>query len=97
MKSYASEILQRRVSEGKISSSVGSDIMDRLIRKADGVFLWLHLALLDLCNGLSQYRDSDNELYARLDQMPDGLNNLYEDIWTRINKDSAIYRKHAAL
>ncbi|KAI0412517.1 hypothetical protein F5X98DRAFT_320824 [Xylaria grammica] len=96
MEKYASETIQPHISNGRISSSVGSDITNRLTRKADGVFLWLRLALQDLIRGL-QYIDSDRELYARIEQMPDDLNKLYADIWTRINEDSLIYRKDAAL
>ncbi|KAI0854712.1 hypothetical protein F4860DRAFT_522539 [Xylaria cubensis] len=96
MKNYASKTIQPYISKGRISLSVGSDITDRLTRKAEGVFLWLRLALNDLTNGLRSF-DSDNELYARLEQMPADLNKLYEDIWTRINEDSAIHRKDAAL
>ncbi|GAW16747.1 hypothetical protein ANO14919_061840 [Xylariales sp. No.14919] len=93
---YASKTIRPYISNGRISSSVGSNITYQLTHKADGVFLWLRLALQDLIRGL-QYIDSDRELFARLEQMPDDLNKLYADIWTRINEDSAIYRKDAAL
>ncbi|KAI0201460.1 hypothetical protein F4808DRAFT_469749 [Astrocystis sublimbata] len=97
MRKYASKSLQPHVRKNRLSESVASDITERVTRKANGVFLWLRLAVSDLCNGLPQYRDSDDDLYTRIDQMPAELNALYEDIWTRINKDSAIYRKDAAL
>ncbi|KAI1176639.1 hypothetical protein F4777DRAFT_545378 [Nemania sp. FL0916] len=93
---YASKTIQPYISNGRISSSVGSRIMDELTYKADGVFLWLRLAVSDLVRGL-QNVDSEMELYARLQQMPSDLYKLYEDIWTRINEDSPIYREDAAL
>ncbi|KAI1110650.1 hypothetical protein F5Y14DRAFT_428311 [Nemania sp. NC0429] len=96
MENFVSKAIQPFVSKGRISSYVGKYFMETLIRKAEGVFLWLRLALDDLVRGL-QNSDSDKELYVRLEQMPADIYKLYEDIWTRINEESAIYRAAAAL
>ena len=77
----------------------GPDFPDRMLRymvsKAEGVFLWLHLATRSLLQGWEN-GDDMTELESRLEALPGGLAELYADIWSRLNDDSAIYRKVAA-
>ena len=67
-----------------------------LLEMADGVFLWVALAVRSLCRGLMN-GDTFEEIEIRLHQMPQGLQSLYQNMWSRLNEDQAVYREEAAL
>ncbi|KAK3367650.1 hypothetical protein B0H63DRAFT_363599, partial [Podospora didyma] len=71
-------------------------IVPHLVSAAEGVFLWVVLVLDSLRRGLHN-GDTWAELEQRLYSMPRGLSNLYNDMWSRLNDDEAIYRKAGAL
>ncbi|KAL2204443.1 hypothetical protein CC79DRAFT_1400618 [Sarocladium strictum] len=73
------------------------DLIDSVCRKAEGVFLWLELALRDLITGFIN-GDSYDELGERLDHLPSELEDLYWDMWSRLNGTSSarIYHQTAA-
>jgi hypothetical protein len=66
------------------------------VGKAEGVFLWVRLALKTILKGLKQ-EDSWIELCRRLEVLPKGLEELYSHMWSRLNEDEPIYRMEAAL
>lgn len=66
-----------------------------LVGKAEGVFLWLRLASDSLVRGLKN-NDSEEMLYQRLEEMPNDLHEFYNDMWTRLNEDTKLYRETAA-
>jgi hypothetical protein len=67
-----------------------------LVGKADGVFLWLCLAIKDLKRGFAN-GDGPKHLQRRIDRLHGDIESLYEDMWSRMNKDEDIYRETAAL
>jgi hypothetical protein len=68
-----------------------------LVNKAEGVFLWLLLAIKSINEGIS-YHDSTETLRERINRLPKGLDSLYEDMWARAGGDSpSEYRQTAAL
>ncbi|KAK1724250.1 uncharacterized protein BDZ83DRAFT_623479 [Colletotrichum acutatum] len=67
-----------------------------LVDKAEGVFLWLCLAIQSLNRGLDHENNLD-ELEQRIRSLPTGLSNLYKDMWARLNDDQLLYRQKAAL
>ncbi|POS80025.1 hypothetical protein DHEL01_v201571 [Diaporthe helianthi] len=67
-----------------------------LATKAEGVFLWLVLVVQSLNRGFSN-GDSVTDLRKRMETSPKRLNDLYKDMWARLNDDMDIYRKDAAL
>lgn len=67
-----------------------------LVTSAEGVFLWLVLAVESINRGLRN-GDSSEDLHKRVRSLPRGLNDLYKDMWERLNEDSAFYRESAAL
>ncbi|KAI1416956.1 hypothetical protein F5Y13DRAFT_102746 [Hypoxylon sp. FL1857] len=95
MREYASAKIQPYVSNGQISKDTGSDITNLLLRKAEGVFLWLRLASDSLVRGLMN-NDPTDILYQRLREMPNDLYKLYDDMWSRMNEDTRLYRETAA-
>lgn len=95
MEKFAAAQLQPYVNRGMISKSFGSDIKESLIEKAEGVFLWLHLASRSLIDGIEK-DDTEYILRQRLEEMPNELTKLYSDMWERMNGNSKLYREAAA-
>ncbi|KAI0883129.1 uncharacterized protein GGS22DRAFT_195372 [Annulohypoxylon maeteangense] len=69
---------------------------DILVEKAEGVFLWLHLAISSLIRGFKK-DDTIEVLYQRLGELPNELSLLYSEMWNRMNGDTTLYRQAAAL
>ncbi|KAL7947037.1 hypothetical protein V8C42DRAFT_364272 [Trichoderma barbatum] len=66
-----------------------------LVFKAEGVFLWLVLALESVKRGLRN-NDEQHEIRSRLSKLPSKLEELYADMWGRLGEDKSIYEKEAA-
>jgi hypothetical protein len=96
MLAFVHKELRPFLEEGSISMNFEKSLAERFIEKAEGVFLWLTLALKSVKSGLDK-GDCEEELSSRLEQLPNELENLYADMWTRLNEDSPIYRHKAAL
>jgi hypothetical protein len=63
--------------------------------RASGVFLWVTLVLKTLRSGLTN-GDDWSELLQRLELLPRTLQELYTQMWLRLNEDEPLYRKQAA-
>ncbi|KXH61279.1 hypothetical protein CSAL01_06594 [Colletotrichum salicis] len=70
--------------------------IDLLVEKAEGIFLWLWLAIKSLNRGLHHGNNSD-DLQQRIQSLLTSLSKLYNDMWTRLNADQPLYREKAAL
>jgi NACHT domain-containing protein len=70
-------------------------ILNELTRKANGVFLWLRVALRSLRRGFTVFED-EQELLQRLCVLPDDLDSLYQAMWRRLGDDQSLYRAQAA-
>lgn len=66
-----------------------------LVDKADGVFIWLVLALKTLQIGFEN-GDSEGELLSRIEELPSGIENLYEDMWKRLGVSESTYKEKGA-
>ena len=51
------------------------DLVEEIVTKADGVFLWVHLVVKSLLDGLNNY-DSISDLQRRLEVLPPDLRDL---------------------
>ncbi|KAL6809572.1 hypothetical protein J3E69DRAFT_181937 [Trichoderma sp. SZMC 28015] len=75
-----------------------SDFLDGLrrllVQKAEGVYLWLVMALESVKRGLRN-SDEQDEIYLRLSKLPSKLEELYADMWDRLGEDRHIYQKEA--
>ncbi|KAK3321261.1 hypothetical protein B0T19DRAFT_445026 [Cercophora scortea] len=67
----------------------------RICEMADGVFLWVSLAVKSLLDG-SEQGDELELLLQRLEVLPTDLHSLYQNMWERLNGSNAVYRKHAS-
>ncbi|KAF5630108.1 hypothetical protein F52700_7466 [Fusarium sp. NRRL 52700] len=79
---------------GHVSSNIFRYLRRDLVDKAQGVFLWLHLATRSIIEGIENH-DSEDMLYIRLHELPGDLEKLYTDMWQRSNAKSSVYRETA--
>jgi len=63
--------------------------------RASGVFLWVTLVLKTLRSGLTN-GDEWSELLQRLELLPSTLQELYNQMWLRLNEDKLLYHQQAA-
>jgi hypothetical protein len=73
----------------------GRELTEELVGRADGVFLWLHLALKSIRRGLAK-SDSWELILQRARGFPADLDQLYQSMWMRANVDSGMYERSAA-
>jgi hypothetical protein len=69
-----------------------AELVENIITKASGVFLWVHLVIASLIAGMS-HGDRVSDLQRRLDFLPPDLETLYEKILDSLNP---FYLEHAA-
>lgn len=93
----AEEVLTRFLSESfMIRQRVDRTVLvGKLIAKANGVFLWLRVALKSSKLGLTGDEDKQ-KLLRRLDGLPTDLDTLYRSMWSRLSDDASIYERDAA-
>lgn len=95
MYSFTRKELGLYVSDRVISEKSNAKLVQQLVEKAQGVFLWLHLATRSLTTGI-QNGDSEAMLFTRLKGFPSELLQLYSDMWKRMNENNSVYRETAA-
>ena len=82
------------------SMSIKAEDIDRffwlMTYKADGVFLWVYFALNSLLQGIRK-EDDFEALLTRLEDLPSGMERLYQQMWLRHNGDEQRYREEANL
>ncbi len=76
----------------RTSKTAISNIIKDIVRKAEGVFLWVDLAVKDQIRGIND-EDSLEQLEERLRILPSGLEDLYAHMLNNIQK---VHRKEAA-
>ena len=98
MQLYIRDTLELAYEKHPSNSIKAEDIDDfakMMTDKADGVFLWVHLALNNLIKGLRN-EDVFRVLLKRLEKLPSGMEQLYQQMWGRLNGDEQIYREEAS-
>lgn len=68
------------------------DLLDNIVYKAEGVFLWVELVVKDLIKGLKN-DDTLEQLQERVVSMPSDIEHLYGHMLSQIDK---VYRTQAA-
>lgn len=70
-----------------------TSMIQAVVQKADGVFLWVHLAVRELLEGFSN-EDSQEQMQERLRLLPDEIEGFYKQMLSRLKK---IYRAEASV
>ncbi|KAM0345605.1 hypothetical protein ACHAPU_006258 [Fusarium lateritium] len=94
MRAFVCKELRPFTSNGTISHDTYGMLENHLIWKAEGVFLWLYLATRNVKAGIL-HQDSEQTLLSRLQQLPNELEELYTDMWKRMNENNSIYAERA--
>ena len=66
-----------------------------MCNKADGVFLWVHYVLHNVCKGLKA-ADEIPDLRKRIDELPSEVIEMYKAMWQKNNRDHPIHAQQAA-
>ncbi|KAL8871949.1 MAG: hypothetical protein Q9198_007304 [Flavoplaca austrocitrina] len=86
-----SKLIQERVSLDESERYQAQDLLDGIVRQANGVFLWVVVAIKDVREGL-QEAASMNELSRMIKSLPSELEELYIRILSRIKP---VYKRDA--
>ncbi|KAF4447971.1 hypothetical protein F53441_8562 [Fusarium austroafricanum] len=80
--------------EGRLSKLMTKRITDILLEKAEGVFLWLVLAVNNVISGIRN-DETGETIIRKLSELPGELEGLYEEMWRRLNGNNPVYRQAA--
>ncbi|TPX09867.1 uncharacterized protein E0L32_008889 [Thyridium curvatum] len=72
--------------------SSARELLETIAKKAEGVFLWVHLVVQSLLEGLTN-GDGLRDLHSRLDELPPNLEDLYVKILENLDEK---YLDHAS-
>ncbi|KAK0742483.1 hypothetical protein B0T21DRAFT_131524 [Apiosordaria backusii] len=78
-----------------LPSPDGYSLILRMCEMADGVFLWVVLAVQSLQRGL-ECGDAIWDLWERLSVLPKDIMGLYQSMWDRLRDDKPLYQNEAA-
>ena len=68
------------------TATFDQELIDNVVRKAEGVFLWVHLVVTQLVMAIEAETDG-NDLHQQVARLPEGLEQLYQSIVAKIPKD----------
>jgi hypothetical protein len=91
---FAKDFTRNKCSFG-LSGIDETEFVQEIVSKANGVFLWVSLALKSLQRGLTN-GDDPTKLMERLRALPSDLAKLYDEMLKRQGDDRELYRKEAA-
>jgi NACHT domain len=98
IRKFVSSELEEACHRGRISVDVSAQekLVISIVEKADGVFLWVRVALKGIFRGLSMH-DTFDDLLHRVSRLPADIERLYEDMLQRLGEDWELCRQEAAL
>lgn len=71
-------------------------LVSRIQDKAEGVFLWVHLVIRRLVNGIVNC-DTIQQLNRRVEGFPSELGDLYRSMLAKYGQDATLYQEEASL
>lgn len=78
-----------------LSADAGSDLVEDILKKACGVFLWVRLAVDQILEGIGNL-DDWSTLVQRLKEIPDEMEQVYEKMWKSLDESrNRVYRDEA--
>lgn len=95
MHNFAAQYLASFWNRSEFSVSEQIRIIETLMKKAEGVFLWLRLVVRNLNNSLGR-DDSFSDLQRRIDELPSEVSEMYQEMWDRENGIKGKTRIHCA-
>ena len=95
MTQYVVQSLPSELLNEKILNEHSDTLLQVLVEKAHGVFLWLHLVIRSLKRGIRD-GNTTQQMVERVSQLPSKLTELYAHMWCRLGDDQNLYQKTAA-
>lgn len=92
---YVSSSLQELDIRIEISQRELITFVESIVTKAEGVFLWVHLVVEHIRSDAESVSDCA-DLERRIDELPGGIDSMYETMWNRKHENTKIYRAEAA-
>lgn len=80
---------------GRISWEQVQKLIEEVVDKAEGVFIWVRYVLKSLIYGVKRCSTWE-ELQRHLKRCPAEIHDLYRETWKRLNPDEEMYREEAA-
>ncbi|KAL8365092.1 hypothetical protein RB595_004084 [Gaeumannomyces hyphopodioides] len=78
-------------------SPLDSSLVLDLVKKAEGVFLWIRLAVTSIKRGMEHGTLITRQDFAeRIGILPLSIESMCEDMWARLGDDRQVYRERAA-
>ena len=95
---YSSGVLEDTLRRSNLILDPGhcQTLVSQLCHMAEGVFLWVCLAVRSLVTGLEK-RDGFDTLVRRLDVVPRDVRGLYSSMWDRMGTEKEVYQAEAAI
>ncbi|KAK5677772.1 hypothetical protein LTS10_009655 [Elasticomyces elasticus] len=81
-----------RFKDDEDRSTLGNDLINKVVDSSSGVFLWVRLVMEDLEEGLTD-RNTIAQLQRRLDRLPKELERFFDHMLNKVNEE---YRKDSA-
>ena len=94
IRKYVSENLDKLDIKVGVSSTDWNMLIDDVVQKAEGVFLWVYLVVQNIRTDVEDF-PSWKALKQRVNELPSELNLMYKVMWDRRN-DSNVNRAEAA-
>jgi hypothetical protein len=79
-----------------ISKDTVQSLVQTIIQKAEGVFLWVCIVVDYVCSDTDSYSTPDKVL-QRVEKLPPVLDQMHETMWNRYNADDDLYRAETAM
>ncbi|KAF5660547.1 hypothetical protein FHETE_8887 [Fusarium heterosporum] len=89
---------EKRLESSGLDPSYRDHLLEKVVEKADGVFLWVTLVLDSLNRAIRSSTTSTEEFDERLAKMPSDVKDLLADMWERPGDDGELssYRADAS-
>jgi len=97
MYEHVCNTLQEKINIARQDEMAGQleALAEEMCDKADGVFLWVHYVLHNICKGL-KVADAIPDLRKRIDELPSEVVEMYKSMWQKYNRDHPVHAKQAA-
>ncbi|KAF3940937.1 hypothetical protein ABW19_dt0204871 [Dactylella cylindrospora] len=98
---YTRRDIEKYVTDGlgrikvKLSDERRRDLIQKIVDRAEGVFLWAMIVSKDIRTGITN-EDHPEQLFERLNRLPSGMFELYQAMLKRLGSDKEMYEREAA-
>ena len=80
--------------QGPSSENERSELIENILDKANGIFLWVSLVISDLLDGVDNLDDWDI-LLQRLNDIPEDIEKIYHKMWNKVQRQNPAYKRDA--